>query len=417
MNSGPIFGQSASKRTLWIIWSTASVLFTLLVGVVSWIWLPRWQPYWVIDHSPWLNPVVRAVAHELESATDPGYIYFPLSDHLERVEKWGPACWPELTKILDSSDTYCRLAALHLMLRMPDGYIPSYLAPKLTQLVVHEKFPPGRRTAYLALRKIEHLTTDQRMIAVDGVRDPDPLVRKAAVLLIGSYEEPTSDLEFTLLRTCFQDTDDEVRFCTAQRVALLGGQTAERVKAELTEATLHDSFVDVRQQSLSALFWVIHKNQHEADEIRARLINDKSPGMAYHTLDLLVMHYPDRMTDFVIEALDSSRPATRWYACWLLRKNWSPILRSTLIERLTDADPWVAGQAALTLATHGDATVIEPLLRCLASKHEWGFNRDNPYATQRLSQTKLYWSDFASAVDKLAFTDEQRQRWGNFRQP
>lgn len=41
---------------------TAAILMALSVGVTFWIWLPTAFPSWVVLHSPWIDPVVRASA-------------------------------------------------------------------------------------------------------------------------------------------------------------------------------------------------------------------------------------------------------------------------------------------------------------------------------------------------------------------
>ena len=75
-----------------LIWCGGVAMVLAGAFTLAWVKLPEWQPYWVIEHSPWADPAVRAM------------IAGNLSDYRharranERIMAWGPAIGPQLRR-------------------------------------------------------------------------------------------------------------------------------------------------------------------------------------------------------------------------------------------------------------------------------------------------------------------------------
>ncbi len=79
---------SSRRLPLWVIIAAPTACVLPGVFVLLWFKLPTWAPAWVVEHSPWVDPIVRAVNEEEGSA------------HLERASELliarGPAVIPHL---------------------------------------------------------------------------------------------------------------------------------------------------------------------------------------------------------------------------------------------------------------------------------------------------------------------------------
>ncbi|HYE08303.1 MAG TPA: HEAT repeat domain-containing protein [Planctomycetota bacterium] len=105
---------ATSSRRSWLMPALASagVVALLVVAVaVLWTFLPRWAPVWVVRHSPWYGPMVRAQA---EDGT--GGVFH------DRVTAAAPArIMPSLAAALADEDRRMRLVAVAACQVIRDG--------------------------------------------------------------------------------------------------------------------------------------------------------------------------------------------------------------------------------------------------------------------------------------------------------
>lgn len=84
-----------------------ALVICALAGVFTLLWfkLPTWAPGWVVEHSPWVDPIVRAVEVE------PGH----WESASKRMGRWGPSVVPAMIDYLDDETSTVReLAAVTL---------------------------------------------------------------------------------------------------------------------------------------------------------------------------------------------------------------------------------------------------------------------------------------------------------------
>ncbi len=119
-------GMVLARRTVVWLWLTAvgGVLAVMLAGMITWYQLPRWAPEWVIEHSPFVEPYVRAIAHSSPTPTGTpearglAGAEFDIHDcyaEMDRMKAWGTAAVPVLERCLDQSDRALRIHAFRLL--------------------------------------------------------------------------------------------------------------------------------------------------------------------------------------------------------------------------------------------------------------------------------------------------------------
>jgi hypothetical protein len=109
-----------------------------MATLACWVFLPKWAPAWVIDNSPWIEPVVRAYAHLQRTTPDgptveqgwPSPIEGRQRAHFDddtwylthraekRLVQWGVAAIPTLTRCLWASDDNVRITAAEFLWRL-----------------------------------------------------------------------------------------------------------------------------------------------------------------------------------------------------------------------------------------------------------------------------------------------------------
>lgn len=112
-------GMALARRTVVWLWLSAvgGGLLLVVVGMVLWMFLPRWAPYWVIDYCPFVEPVVRAWARidPAPAGTPESAFGFPglIEDRTAyRLDHFGPKVVPTLLQLLDDADPDVRMHAL-----------------------------------------------------------------------------------------------------------------------------------------------------------------------------------------------------------------------------------------------------------------------------------------------------------------
>lgn len=118
------------RRRAWVVWGLATgglMAVVMMAGVVCWFRLPAWAPYWVIDHSPFIEPVVRALVivsppptGTPESTGGPPFVLDRIvsaEDEArgQRLKKLAAGAIPFLEHCLDGGDRGIRLQALDML--------------------------------------------------------------------------------------------------------------------------------------------------------------------------------------------------------------------------------------------------------------------------------------------------------------
>jgi hypothetical protein len=121
--------MALARRTMVWLWLTAvGCGFVLLMGcVVAWVYLPKWAPEWVLDHSPFIDPVMRAMmvldpppSGAPESAIAPPFVLDRLvsqeqEERGERLQQLSAQAIPHLEACLAGTDQAMRLQALEML--------------------------------------------------------------------------------------------------------------------------------------------------------------------------------------------------------------------------------------------------------------------------------------------------------------
>lgn len=190
-------GMAMVRRTaVWWWLSVVGALCVLLLAyAIMWYHLPKWAPEWVRDHSPFIEPFVRAIAEAQpfptsEEPTGDGFpgelkVFALSTEEEERLLAWGAGAIPVLEGCLDDRDPSIRYHAFRLL-----GQFGRPSAT-LTQQMLKDPEPAMRLLAWWRLagearggRKRVEVTEDVVVdAAFDLLQDPEGYVRADA----GSY--------------------------------------------------------------------------------------------------------------------------------------------------------------------------------------------------------------------------------------
>ena len=383
------------------LWAVGCACVLLLIAVILWVWLPRWAPSWVMNHSPWLDPTLRAMAIAVER--EPEFSMALMDEgYSQRVRDWGSAKLPTLLDRLEDPSPWMRLAALRVMVEIADPFIlPAPMVPRVCAMVVGDENPYVRCDAVFVVTTASWSPVIKQTL-MQGMRDPEARVRSAA---IGCFGGPVEEGDLPLFRELLQDTDNGVRYCMSRR---LGQLRVERMIPELIQTMQRDSYSEVRVQSLYALSQMPTESSLAA--LRRTMLT-KNSTLAYRAFsELYARRSVTGNDDFYREAMTSEDSAVRWLALEKLAHEPTPMRVEMLLPHLNDSDTWIAGKAALVLAGTGDARVIEPLLYHLQTGIGLFADCESfPIFGQQVAV--LFMTELKAAMDRLPLSDEQKARW------
>jgi HEAT repeat protein len=101
----PNVHEGRSSRA-WIIWSGVGMTVVMTVFVLSWWLLPMWKPRLVAQYSPWPEPALRAMRHDVDDSSN------IIVD--QRLLSFGPAIGPALRRQFEVGDHTHRLRIIAL---------------------------------------------------------------------------------------------------------------------------------------------------------------------------------------------------------------------------------------------------------------------------------------------------------------
>jgi len=116
----------------------------------------------------------------------------------------------------------------------------------------------------------------------------------------------------------------------------------------------------------SALFALGHRADPRALDELLRFVDYPSADMRYASVRALMPHDTPRVVDALAKlSRDSDRDVRNWatFALGSQLESSSPPLRAALLERLTDEDPEIRGEALLGLARRGETSIVSALQR------------------------------------------------------
>lgn len=101
------------------------------VFVLLWLKLPSWAPEWVVDHSPWADPIVRAVEEHGTTATR--------RNAALRLAGMGERAVPRLVLVITHEDQGVQEIAAEVFSRLKDDRA---IVPMLEQILITEQTDP-----------------------------------------------------------------------------------------------------------------------------------------------------------------------------------------------------------------------------------------------------------------------------------
>lgn len=158
---------------------------------------------------------------------------WPIAYVLAHISPPSSSCLNVLKETLDSGDPDIRWAVGLLLVRL--GKANRGIVTHLLDLL-KTGTPTQRRMAVYCLRDIDLKDTCSLQALLESLRDPEPLVRVAAVTSLKLRPEIGKDGLDSLLRLFLEDPDSRVRYTAALALAQLGAPTDE-IRAALKDAS------------------------------------------------------------------------------------------------------------------------------------------------------------------------------------
>lgn len=158
---------------------------------------------------------------------------WPIAYVLAHISPASPPCLNVLRETLDSKDPDIRWAAALLFIRLAksdQGIVT------LLYNLLKTGTPTQRRMVVYCLRDIDLKDTASLQALLESLRDPDPLVRVAAVTSLKSLPEIGKDGLDLLLDLFLSDSDPRVRYNAALTLAQVGAPT-DKIRRALEDAS------------------------------------------------------------------------------------------------------------------------------------------------------------------------------------
>jgi hypothetical protein len=143
----------------------AAMFLIVIVGYTLWLYLPIYYPMFVLKHSPWIDPYVRAIIRDRDAPEMPHYPQITV----EKLRSKFPEPVVGLVNMLGSSDPKVCSRAAALLCDVGD----SRAIPALSKLVSNSD-PSVRACAISALIAID--SEGFRAQAEAALNDPNPFV-------------------------------------------------------------------------------------------------------------------------------------------------------------------------------------------------------------------------------------------------
>lgn len=392
----------------WILMTSGGACLFAIVAVVLWVWLPRWAPEWVVQHSPWVDSVLRAVAGQVTRH------HLPIDlegDFMARVQEWDSSAHSAYRAGMESPDPRHRMVSV--MAYDCEGPSRSPLLDevreKICDLALTDDYPGVRMYAFFQLR----FERSPRMseIRAQGITDRESDVRHAVVV---GLDPTTSELDWQTLSSALSDPGGEVRFQAVVRCRNSGERRAVPRLLEMVEEENHPrNFGGV----LSALgqFKVV-----EAIPVLMRLLEGPKSYHASVLFRTITEIDADEGFRVRVKCLQESGEGLRAFAAQELGESRDPRAIVPLVKQLQDAEPLVFGYVVIALCQLKAVSAVEPILDLLEARgaelmrFERALEVAVPIVSGRL--LKVYFHEVIDQVAAMPLTPEQRERLERLRE-
>lgn len=289
-----------------------------------------------MEHSPWIEPLVRAQA---------GKDRFDLVGYFRRLREWDAGALPTLERLLGSHDPLVIRSAIHGIRHLKDEakvFLPTTLVTRLVRLVQTSEDEDVRFWAVSALQNVDAPIALQALLSATS--DPSRLVQKEAFdSLRGSHDpavirrkesaltDPDKGIRLiaieglgtrgddnqvaTLIRVVADDESSEVRLAAID--ALERSATATAFKA-LCAITANDQRVEEVDRAISALGGAYRNYEQQAEGPLLAALARPEPmirAAVARQLGTIVIIHPDRVHALLVAHLDDPEPWVRgWFA-------------------------------------------------------------------------------------------------------
>lgn len=396
----------------WILWSSGGVSVLGITFLVLWIWLPRWAPEWVIKHSPWVDPVLRAMAVSLSDRSRPmdGNL---IGEFKQRITAWGAPARPEVISGLESSNPNLRLACVFALTdfneRSPH---PELIQAKLIAVALADENDEIRNHAYFALTPEHSLRMSE--VRARAMKDGEDWVRYSVVAELDSRN---SDLDFLTLMSALHDSDWDNRRNAVKRVEELNEVRA--VSRLIDMVPTRDDPLGVEHEAVLAVVFsaLAHFKVAEALPVLAELIEIQNAWDGPHIPALfktITMIDAEEGFRVRVKILQEAHVGARAFVAQELGESGNPRAIGPLTKQLQDPEPLVFGYVVIALSHLKATSSIETILDRLEARRadlidlETRQQEGVPIVSGRLM--RISFSDLVDQVATMPLTSEQRER-------
>lgn len=357
------------RSTPWILLTSGGVCLLGIVAVVLWIWMPSWAPEWVVKHSPWVDPVLRAMAGQVTRHS------LPINregDFTARVETWGASAHSAYRAGMESPDPRHRMVSVMAWdyespSRSP---LPDDVREKLCDLALADDHAGVRMYAFFALRSERSPRMSE--VRAQGIKDRESDVRRAVV---AGLDSTTSELDWQTMSSALNDPDGEVRYQAVVRCRDCGER---RAVPRLLKMVEEENDPRIFGGVLSALgrFKVV-----EAIPVLTKLLEGRQSYRAYDLFRAITKIDEREGLAVRVKILRGPDPAKRAFAAHELGELGNTQAITPLVAQLHDPEPFVVGYVITALIRLKATDSMEVMMERL----EANWQMLNEVEEQRLS--------------------------------
>jgi HEAT repeat protein len=202
-------------------------------------------------------------------------------------------------------------------------------------------------------------------VALEGLSDADPHVRRLAAHILGELVEPHGSRARHALSTALRDEDPDVRATALRSLA-----TADAAPAipEISVA-LSDPIPEVRLAALDAVASLGLSPDEVVDRIRPALRDPDAFVRAQAAGRLLAAGSDEEAETALLELASAPEPEVRTAAIRSLASSGTSAAFEAALAALTDSTPTVRAQAARSLAWIDPERAADPLIEAMADEN------------------------------------------------
>lgn len=197
--------SAVPRRVGWVIAIAAMVSLLGVAALVLWRWLPRWAPYWVVEHSPWMEPALRAA----RSDTYGGQVRTRCRERL--LGEWQPVAARVLGTAMD--DPNLRNVAIDMLA----NWAPMSKNPDPVRLLIGViDSDPDQKNRIRAIAGLGNSPeAPVCAVLIRATRDLDANVRSVALFALGPYQREPSvvDADIVGLRDVAPRVREAAAYC------------------------------------------------------------------------------------------------------------------------------------------------------------------------------------------------------------